>query len=295
MGSSDYSRVSQAIRYLEDNAGAQPTLEQVAAQVGLSPFHFQRLFRRWAGVSPKQFLQATTVTTAKRRLRDSESVLEAAFSSGLSGPGRLHDLMVTVEAMTPGEYKRRGAGTCIRHGFVDTPFGEALLASTDRGVCYLAFVEPGQRECAREALVAAWNRARHVEETSSAAALAATIFGGVFEEPLRLCLRGTNFQLQVWRALLRIPEGALVSYGQLARRLGRPTASRALASAVGRNPVAYLVPCHRVLRSTGALGGYRWGLTRKRAILGRELTRGQGDCEGCLPTIRCKDRGCHTP
>jgi len=242
--------------------------------VALSPYHFQRLFRRWAGVSPKRFLQALSLSRAKEVLLASASVLEAAFEAGLSGSGRLHDLFVTIEAVTPGEYKRRGRGVVIGFGFHDTPFGEVLLARTGRGICHLGFVEQGERDAALAALADAWPEADRRQDEVATERDVARIFGPGREgreEPLRLFVRGTNFQFQVWRALLRIPEGALASYGDLARRLGRPTAQRAVASAVGANPVAYLIPCHRVLRASGALGGYRWGVSRKRTILAREL------------------------
>ncbi len=274
MKTNDYDRVAAAIGYLERHAAERPSLDAVAGHLALSPSHFQRLFRRWAGVSPKQFLQALALARAQERLRDSASVLDAAFAAGLSGPGRLHDLFVAVEAVTPGEYKGRGRGVAIRYGFHDTPFGEALLACTGRGLCHLGFVGEGGRGEALETLAAEWPEADRREDAAATEVDATTVFAPAQERPgapLRLHLRGTNFQLQVWRALLRIPEGAAVSYGDLARRLGRPAAHRAVASAVGANPVAYLIPCHRVLRASGALGGYRWGLPRKHAMLAREL------------------------
>ncbi len=275
MDTRDYQRVAEAVRFLESRAADRPSLPAVAAHVGLSPFHFQRLFQRWAGVSPKQFLQAVTVARAKACLAASASVLDAAFAAGLSGPGRLHDLFVTVEALTPGEFRR--GGIPVRYGVHPTPLGEALVATTTRGVCWLGFLGPGGAAAAVGELGAAWPGADLRPDDAATAPTAARIFaplGAATGEPLRLLLRGTNFQLQVWRALLRIPEGAVAAYGDLARRLGRPRAHRAVASAVGRNPVAYLIPCHRVLRGSGELGGYRWGVERKRLLLARELGAG---------------------
>ncbi|GAB4281672.1 MAG: bifunctional helix-turn-helix domain-containing protein/methylated-DNA--[protein]-cysteine S-methyltransferase [Deferrisomatales bacterium] len=269
----DYARIEQAIRFLHRRAREQPTLEALAAHVGLSPYHLQRLFRRWAGLSPKQFLQHLTAQHAKERLRASTPVIEAALSVGLSGPSRLHDLLVTLEGVTPGEFKRAAEGVEIRCGVHPTPYGEALFALTARGLCGLWFLDAGGREPAWNALRAAWPGARLREDPEACAAAAQRAFaasGGLGAEPLRLSVRGTNFQVQVWRALLRIPEGAVVSYGALARLLGRPASTRAVAGAVAHNPVAYVIPCHRVLRATGELGGYRWGTARKQALLLRE-------------------------
>lgn len=269
----DYRRIEAAIRFLEAHADRQPPLRAVAEAVGLSDFHFQRLFRRWAGVSPKRFLQYLTVERAKEALREGRSVLAAAYESGLSGPGRLHDLFVTVEAVTPGEYKASGSGLTIGYGFRPSPFGECVIAATDRGVCALEFVEGGSRREAVDRLVRAWPAAVIREHEAMAASYGERIFGGEGGRPLTLVLRGTNFQLKVWEALLRIPRGAATTYGDLARATGRPGAARAVGSAVGRNPVAYLIPCHRVLRTTGAFGGYRWGTARKQAMLGWEAAQ----------------------
>jgi len=272
MNPQDYPRIEKAIRYIEAHADEQPSLERVADAIGLSPYHFQRLFQRWAGVSPKRFLQYLTAEQAKKLLHQSASVLDAAYGAGLSSPGRLHDLMVAVEAITPGEYKARGLGLEIRYGIHDTPFGPCLLATTARGICALAFIDDETR--ALEELHQQWPGATLVRDEQAGRPLIATIFSPAptsDETPLRLLLRGTNLQIQVWKALLRIPEGNLVSYSALAQSLGLPRSARAVANAVGKNPIAYLIPCHRVLRSTGEIGGYRWGIPRKKAILAREL------------------------
>jgi AraC family transcriptional regulator of adaptative response/methylated-DNA-[protein]-cysteine methyltransferase len=268
----DYQRVEQAILFLERNFHRQPRLEEVARSISLSEYHFQRLFRRWAGISPKRFLQFLTVEYAKRRLEESRPVLSVAWESGLSGGGRLHDLFVAAEAVTPGEFRRRGEGVRMVYGLHDTPFGRCLLALTERGICALSFVEAEGEAEAVEALRERWSGAEIGEDPAATGGVVARIFGGE-EGPLTLHLRGTNFQLRVWEALLRVPPGHLVSYGELAERLGCPGASRAVGSAVARNPVGYLIPCHRVIRGLGVLGGYRWGTARKRAMLGWEAAR----------------------
>ena len=271
METRDYRRVEAAIAYLRDHAEAQPSLGDVAAHVGLSPFHFERLFRRWAGTTPKRFLQAVTLERAKAALAESRSVLDAAYDAGLSGPGRLHDLFVTVEAVTPGEFKRGGDGLTIRYGVHETPLGPALVGLTERGLCALSFVDEGAETKAVADLAAAWPEADLVEDAEVTRAVVDAAFAaGADRAPLRVLLRGTNFQLQVWRALLRIPPGRVLAYDDVAALLGRPTAARAVGRAVGQNPVAVLIPCHRVLRKDGALGGYRWGLDRKRVLLARE-------------------------
>jgi len=273
---SDYDRVEKAIHFLEKHSNDHPSLDDVADYVGLSPYHFQRLFRRWAGVSPKRFLQFLTVEKAKSLLRESESVLDTACEVGLSGAGRLHDLFVSVEAVTPGQYKSRGQELEIRYGIHDSPFGPCLIGMTGEGICNLWFVEKGSQEQISATFQEEWRAARITEDPEATRDAARAIFfprnPGKGAE-LKLSLKGTNFQVQVWKALLRIPEGSVVSYGGLARWLGRPTSTRAVANAVAANPVAYLIPCHRVLRSTGGIGGYRWETARKRAILGREIAR----------------------
>jgi len=271
METRDYRRVEAALAYLRLNAEAQPSLDDVAAHVGLSPFHFERLFRRWAGTTPKRFLQAVTLARAKAALAESRSVLGAAWDAGLSGPGRLHDLFVTVEAVTPGAFKRGGEGLTIRYGVHETPLGPALVGLTERGLCALSFVEEGGEAAAVAELAQAWPEANLVEDAGGTRNVVAAAFAeGEDREPLRVLLRGTNFQLQVWQALLRIPPGRVLSYDDVAALLGRPKAARAVGAAVGQNPVAVLIPCHRVLRKSGALGGYRWGLERKQALLARE-------------------------
>jgi AraC family transcriptional regulator of adaptative response/methylated-DNA-[protein]-cysteine methyltransferase len=270
--SEDYQRIGQAIRFLEDNVQRQPTLEEVAAHVGLSEYHFQRLFTRWAGISPKRFLQFLTRENAKALLART-SVLEAAYAAGLSSPGRLHDLFVQTEAVTPGEYKAKGAGLEIRYGFHPTPFGECLLAETGRGICFLAFVD-GDREAILARLRGDWSNARLVEDPAGTAPTVANIFSPQPGAALTVHLRGTNFQIKVWEALLRLPPGGVTSYETLAAQIGLKRAARAVANAVAHNPVAYLIPCHRVLRKSGDFGGYHYGTARKKAILVRELATG---------------------
>jgi AraC family transcriptional regulator of adaptative response/methylated-DNA-[protein]-cysteine methyltransferase len=266
---SDYRRIEQAIAYLREHRLDRPHLRDLAAHIGLSESHTQRLFSRWAGISPKRFLQFLTVQEAKRRMHHTGDLLGLALDSGLSGPGRLHDLFVSMEAMTPGEFRRAAAGVVIRYATGDTPFGRALLAFTPRGICHLSFVGPQSADPAVAALRAGWPEAR-LEEDQAAGQ---TLLGRVFQRPsdtvdagLSLWISGSNFQIQVWRALLQIPFAGLLSYGQLARLLDRPKGARAVGGAVARNPVAYLIPCHRVLRESGEFGGYRWGGDRKRAI-----------------------------
>lgn len=273
MDNPDYRRIEQAIHFLEEQAVKQPSLEEVADHIGLSPYHFQRLFKAWAGVSPKRFLQYLTVENAKRLLRESNSVLDAALDVGLSGPGRLHDLFVSVEAMTPGEYKDCGRELELQYGFHPTPFGECLIAVTPRGICSLAFVDLENRTQALEQLFDTWQDATLVENPRASGAIVEQIFapaGAHGQVSLKVLLKGTNFQIKVWEALLRIPEGTVASYGDLADAVGHHGAHRAVGTALGHNPIAYLIPCHRVLRNNGDIGGYRWGTTRKRAILARE-------------------------
>lgn len=283
----DYARVEQAIRYLEEHFLEHPSLDDIAASVHLSKYHFQRLFKRWAGVSPTQFMHFLTVDYAKERLAASESIYDASLDAGLSSAGRLHDLFVTFEAMTPGEYKRLGEGVTIQYGFHDTPFGRCLLANTEKGICALRFVSaPGQETgdsepvgpteaTALAELKAEWPQARFVEDIEATGDLARHIFASDLDggrRPFHLLLKGTNFQVQVWQALLAIPPGGMVSYQDVADRVGRPTASRAIAGAVAKNPVGYLIPCHRVINKSGRYHGYRWGPSRKKAILGWEAS-----------------------
>jgi len=264
----DYERIARAIDFIACRSDEQPTLGEIARHVHLSPFHFQRLFARWAGVTPKRFLQALTVERAKTLLAGSETpLLDVAHSTGLSGPSRLHDHFVRLEAVTPAEYRTGGAGVTIRHGFAASPFGDLFVASTPRGVCRLAFVD-APVEARADELAREWPAARLVRDDAEAEQIARRIFSRRPRdgEPLSLHVRGTNFQIGVWRALLEIPAGQLATYHHVARAIGRPKAARAVGRAVGANPVGFVIPCHRVIRSTGELGGYRWGVTRKRAI-----------------------------
>lgn len=274
----DYRRIERAIRHLDEHWQDRPGLAAIAKAAGLSPWHFNRLFRRWAGVTPKQYLQWLALDAAKLSLRDPDgSVLAAAYAAGCSGPGRLHDLFVTIEAMTPGEYRDGGRGVTVRYGFAATPFGTMLAARTERGVCRLEFVDDGERKAAAR-LRDEWPNATLERDDAAASELAATIWpsrpASADASPgLTLAVRGTNFQLQVWRALLEAGERGATTYGALANDLGMPRASRAVGGAVGDNAVAWLVPCHRVLRANGALGGYRWSPDRKRTILAWEYAR----------------------
>jgi AraC family transcriptional regulator, regulatory protein of adaptative response / methylated-DNA-[protein]-cysteine methyltransferase len=270
----DYSRIERAIHYLDRNFPSQPRLGEVARSVNLSEFHFQRLFKRWAGISPKRFLQYLTLDYAKHALDESPNVLEAAYATGLSSPGRLHDLFVTIEAVTPGEFREKGAGIEIAYGFHPTPFGECLLAATARGICSLSFVVKGGREQALRDLRAKWPEAILKEKPEATRQFVRRIFSGTNgNHKLPLFLKGTNFQIKVWEALLRIPAGAVVPYEDLAARVGKPHAARAVGNAVGRNPLAFIIPCHRVIRKVGAVGSYHWGAERKRAMLAWEAAR----------------------
>jgi AraC family transcriptional regulator of adaptative response/methylated-DNA-[protein]-cysteine methyltransferase len=277
----DYALVAAAIEYLETHHTTQPDLDQLAATLGLSASHLQRVFRRWAGISPKRFLQFLTVEHAKELLAQSHSVLDAAYDAGLSSPSRLHDLFVTVEAMTPGEFKDGGAGLTITYGFHASQFGECLVATTARGLCALSFVGDGGQPAEVATLAARWPKAALVHDAQATAPVAAQIFAPLAADshngatpasraPIRLLLAGTNFQLKVWEALLRVPPGQVTTYADVAEAVGQPAASRAVGSAVGANPVAFLIPCHRVIRKTGVIKDYRWGSTRKKAILGWE-------------------------
>jgi AraC family transcriptional regulator of adaptative response/methylated-DNA-[protein]-cysteine methyltransferase len=273
MRHSDYDRVTRALDYLDAHRDERPALEDVARAAGLSPFHFQRLFRRWAGVSPARLVRYRTAQRAKAALREGRTVLDTAYEVGLSGAGRLHDLLVAVDAVTPGNVRTAGAGLTIRWGHHDTPFGGATVALTDRGICALGF-DDRERGATVARLRHDWPAAHLVRDQRETAGVIGRIFRRVRPgQPLTLHLRGTNFQLKVWEALLASPEGATTSYGDLAVAIGKPSASRAVGAAVGDNPVAFLIPCHRVLRASGALGGYRWGAERKQAILAWEAVR----------------------
>lgn len=284
MPKSDYSKVEQAIRYIQARTHAQPGLGEVAAEVGLSEFHFQRLFQRWAGVSPKRFLQFLTLEEAKRMLAESRSLLETSHAVGLSGPGRLHDLFLALERMTPGEYKAQAEGLTVHWGVEDTPFGPALFAALaegdrERGLCGLAFLQDDSPEAAFEELRARWPGAALEASPARIRAYAEALDArtrGHAGEPLSLVLKGTAFQMKTWEALLRVPSGQAIAYADLAEMANAPGASRAVGTAIGQNPIAWLIPCHRVLQSTGALGQYHWGAPRKQAMLGFERAQREG-------------------
>ncbi len=270
---SDYDRIAAAIRHLDEHRHEQPALDDLAAAAGLSASRFHRLFSTWAGATPKDFLQCLTLSDAKDALLRGSSVLDAALDVGLSGPGRLHDLCVTLEAATPGEIKARGRGMEIRAGVADSPFGPCLIAGTTRGICHLSFFDDGGGHDAFGELDAEWPLATVSRDDAFAGKLVAGIFNPTGGNTWKLHVRGTAFQLRVWRALLAIPSGDLASYAKLAALAGNPNASRATGSAVGSNPVSFLIPCHRVIRATGIVGNYRWGGARKRAMLAWESAR----------------------
>ena len=277
--SGDYDLIRRAIAFLTETWVEQPSLDRLAQHLGLSPAHCQKLFKRWCGLSPKEFVQAITVDHARGLLGGSASILETAYEVGLSGAGRLHDLFVSHEAMTPGDYKRRGEGLQMAYGFHASPFGEALLVATDRGVAGLAFVNEDKGETRQHALAdmtQRWPKAHYAEAPDKTAPYAKVIFNASKwskDQPVRLVMIGTDFDVRVWETLLKIPMGRAVSYTDIARHIGSPSASRAVGSAVGRNPISFVVPCHRVLCGDGNLGGYHWGLTRKRALIGWETGR----------------------
>ena len=266
----DYERIARVIRYLEKHHTEQPDLAVLAKQAGLSASHFHRLFSKWAGVTPKDFLQCLTLAHVKESLQNGKSVLDSALDAGLSGSSRVHDLCVNLEAASPGEMKSGGEGWTIIAGFAETPFGTCLVAENPRGICHLAFLGPGKTSAAWTELCENWPKADLRRDDSYARKIAAQIFaprGRRARPTLRAFVRGTPFQLRVWRALLQVPPGRLTTYGRLARKLGMPSASRAVGSAVGANSLAYLIPCHRVIRGTGVVGQYRWDDMRKRALL----------------------------
>jgi len=275
----DYERVRRVIAFISERWREQPSLEAIADHVGLSTTHVHHLFRRWAGLSPKAFLQAITLDNAKALLAASASVLDTAYEVGLSGPARLHDLFVTHEAMTPGDYKTGGLGLTMRFGFHPSPFGEAILIATERGLAGLGFVDDGDRQAALADMTRRWPKAEYIEDEAATAPLARRIFNPSqwqAEQPLRVVLIGTDFEVRVWQTLLRIPRDRATTYSDIARHIGKPAACRAVGAAVGKNPISFVVPCHRVLGRSGALTGYHWGLTRKQAILGWEAGRSLG-------------------
>ena len=269
----DYDVVRRAIAHIRGNWQRQPEVEEIAEAAGVSVTDLHHLFRRWAGLTPKAFLQALTLDSARRLLRDRASVLDASYEVGLSGPGRLHDLFVTHEAMSPGEWKTGGEGLTIAYGFHPSPFGMALVMATDRGLCGLAFADPGEEKAAFADMSGRWLKANYVEDRERTGPVAQRIFDPNLwraDRPLRVVLIGTDFEVRVWEALLKIPFGRLTSYSDLASHVHSPKAARAVGAAVGKNPVCFVVPCHRVVGKSGALTGYHWGLTRKRAMLGWE-------------------------
>lgn len=275
----DYQRIARAIHYLVRNREQQPTLDELAAELNLSPFHCQRLFQRWAGISPKRFLQYLTVKHAKCLLAESRSVLDASLASGLSGSSRLHEHFVTLNAITPGEFKQGGVGLTIRYGIHDSPFGPLFLAITERGICRLGFLADQSLEDELQGLVEVWPVAVLQADQQATGEVVARLFERPVEpgRPLHLLVRGSNFQISVWQALLQLPPGVLCSYGDLAHTLGRPRAARAIGQAVGANPIAWLIPCHRVIRANGVVDGYRWGTTRKRAMIAWESAHKTAD------------------
>jgi AraC family transcriptional regulator, regulatory protein of adaptative response / methylated-DNA-[protein]-cysteine methyltransferase len=272
-GIDDYDKVRRTLAFITENWREQPSMEAIADHIGISEPHLHHLFRRWSGLSPKTFLQALTLDHARSLLRDSASILDTAYEVGLSGPGRLHDLFVTHEAMSPGDWKAKGEGLKLNYGFHPSPFGEAIGVATDRGLAGLGFVDNGDRASALADMKQRWPKANFFENDEITAPLVARAFDPSLwkpETPLRVVLIGTDFEVRVWETLLRIPFGGAVTYSTLAERLGKPKAARAIGGAVGRNPISFVVPCHRVIGKSGSLTGYHWGLTRKQAILGWE-------------------------
>jgi AraC family transcriptional regulator of adaptative response/methylated-DNA-[protein]-cysteine methyltransferase len=270
----NYSRIAEAINYIQQNFTEQPTLDEIAEKVHLSPFHFQRLFTDWAGVSPKKFLRYISVQHAKQILNNSQSTLfDTAYKTGLSGTGRLHDLFVKIEGMTPGEYKNKGENLHINYSFEESKFGRILVASTHKGICYAGFSD--DKEIAFSELQKRFPKASFIQQTDEIQQNALQIYTQYWSKinKIKLHLKGTNFQLKVWEALLKIPSGNLATYGNIAKSIHKPNASRAVGTAIGNNPIAYLIPCHRVIQSTGMFGGYMWGETRKTAIIGWEASK----------------------
>jgi AraC family transcriptional regulator of adaptative response/methylated-DNA-[protein]-cysteine methyltransferase len=268
-----YELIARAIRWVADHQPEQPDLALLASELNVSPHHLQRTFHSWAGVSPKQFLKSLTRDAALQRLVAGSSVLDTSISVGLSGPGRLHDLLITTEALTPGEVRNRGKGVNLKFGFGLTPFGQALVAWTARGLNFLGFCDELGAEHVLEELRGVWANAVFDEQPAEAQAWLERVFSGSQDQPLRLWLRGSTFQLKVWEALIAIPDGSNITYGGLARWVGQPSAARAVGSAVGANPLAFVIPCHRVIRQLGETGGYRWGPVTKRALIGYESAR----------------------
>lgn len=270
----NYSRIAEAIAYIKDNFKTQPSLDEIAEKVAMSPFHFQRMFTDWAGVSPKKFLQFLTVEHAKKLLKeDQASLFDAAIETGLSGTGRLHDLFINIEGMTPGEYKNGGESLIINYSFAESPFGNMLVASTAKGICHMAFADNDQE--ALQVLKAKFPNATYKQVVDMMQQNVLYIFTHDWSKlnDIKLHLKGTEFQLKVWETLLKIPMGKLTTYGSIAKQIQQPKASRAVGTAVGDNPVAFLIPCHRIIQSTGVFGEYHWGSIRKTAIIGWEAAK----------------------
>jgi AraC family transcriptional regulator of adaptative response/methylated-DNA-[protein]-cysteine methyltransferase len=274
--SADYQKVEQAIQFIGENFKSQPSLDQIAASVHLSRFHFDRLFKRWAGISPMRFVKYLTLDYTKQCLSESRSLLDSSLDAGMSGPGRLHDLFVSFEAMTPGEFKRQGSGLEITYGIGPSPFGRCLLATTLRGICYLGFLKAGGSSDTLDQMFNTWSEAKFTENPERITPILKGIFridSGPHSRPFNLQIKGTNFQINVWRALLQIPPGCVVNYQDIAAYIGHPKAFRATGNAIAINPVAYLIPCHRVIAKSGKFHRYRWGSARKKAIVGWEAAR----------------------
>jgi len=271
----DYQRIEKAIRFIEENFQQQPSLAQIADHVALSEFHFNRLFSRWAGTSPQRFMRFLTKEFAKERLAQTANLLDTTLEAGLSSTSRLHDLFVTYEAMTPAEFKNQGDGLTIHYGVHETPFGMCFIAVTTRGVMELRFLEEGGENSLLVSLQLEWPKAQWVFSSEITQPYIEQLFYSTSNrsEPITVLLKGTNFQIKVWEALLTIPKGHLVSYNDIAQKIGKPNAHRAVGTAIGSNRIAYLIPCHRVLQKVGGIGGYRWGITRKKAILGWEMSQ----------------------
>ncbi|MBE9161481.1 methylated-DNA--[protein]-cysteine S-methyltransferase [Tychonema sp. LEGE 06208] len=274
--SEDYHRIARAIAFMRQNHLNQPNLATVAQHIGLSEYHFQRLFTQWVGISPKRFLQYLTVEYAKSKIAQTKSLLDLTLDVRLSSPGRLHDLFVNLEAMSPGEFKAGGAGLQIRYGIHDTPFGKSLIATTTRGICNLYFLDIADEQSAEQRLRLTWKNAEIIRDEKATESWRDQIFNSETlseQKPLTLLVKGTNFQIQVWRALLKLPFGAIATYQTIAQMVARPTAARAVGNAIGKNPIGYLIPCHRVIRESGEVGGYAWGVERKTVMLGWEASQ----------------------
>lgn len=269
----NFNRIAEAISYIKANFKTQPGLEEIAEKVNLSPFHFQRLFSEWAGTTPKRFLQYISIGYAKEMLKENQSLFDTALETGLSGTGRLHDLFVNIEGMTPGEYKNGGENLHINYSFAESPFGNIIVASTSKGICHIAFYDDENIALANLQRQSPAAQYQHILDKEQQNAL--FIFSHDWSKlhQIKLHLKGTDFQLKVWEALLKIPMGKLATYGNIAKQLQNPNASRAVGTAIGDNPVAFLIPCHRVIQSSGALGGYHWGVNRKTAMIGWEAAK----------------------